>query len=231
MSALATSLALTTADYGWRKARRLPGHRSRTCSSRSAPRARRSCRSSRPRRSARSVRCRPTAWSSPWPPTRTRASGVAPPRRSAASCAGPTSPARRPPSSLSRRSAVPIGVRPTRPAHQPAARGRRDRGIRSSTTVPVSVVGGGQAGRREVLRRWPGATSIVPPSSVVTSVRTIDRPSPVAVSSAKPSGSPTPSSTTGTVERRAVVGQHARRPTRPARRPGRRGRRRSGAAR
>ena len=50
------------------------------------------------------------------------------------------------------------------------------------------------------VHRLGGRIEIVPLSSVVTSVRTIDRPSPVAVSRSKPGSSPTPSSMTSTAQ-------------------------------
>ena len=60
-----------------------------TCSSRSARPARRSTRSRRPSGCATPARPRSPAWTSRWPPTKSRASGAAPPRRSGASCARP----------------------------------------------------------------------------------------------------------------------------------------------
>ena len=53
-------------------------------------------------------------------------------------------------------------------------------------------------------------SSMVPPSSLVTSVCTIDSPSPLDCSTVKPGGSPTPSSTTSTTQ--LTVGARAAAP-------------------
>ena len=129
---------------------------------------------------------RPRASSSPWPPTRTPASGVAPPRRSGASCGGPSWPPEgrhRLLSTVDRHGQRlrPLRPRPGSPAPRPCP---------CLAAAPV-------AGRpRRDRSAWPPRSSMVPASSVVTRVRTIDRPRPVACSRSKPSGRPTPSSTT-----------------------------------
>ena len=77
---------------------------------------------------------------------------------------------------------------------------RTPSGTRSSTTVPGRPSSGSNM-------------SIVPCRSEVTSARTIDSPSPFAVATENPSGSPTPSSTTRTISSRSSLPSTTR--TRP----------------
>ena len=161
-----------------------------TCSSRSAPPARRIEQIEQAKAVCRQCAARAPASSSPWPPTRTPASGAAPPRRSAASCAGQWL-------ARQRRTRLSLPSLRARTRSRPRRRGGgRLRARPSPCGAPrrrPRCAHDGAAERYDGARRSssrpaPGRSS--PPSSVVTSVRTIDRPRPVAASSAKSSGRP-----------------------------------------